>query len=104
MVEVSDPELTLANVRAILRAEAPALEARFGVRLTGVFGSFARGEAQPGSDVDVLAEMGGAPAIHDLLDAQERLEQRVGRPVDLAFRDALAPHWAVLVGQDVVAV
>jgi predicted nucleotidyltransferase len=104
MVDVSAPDLTLAHVLAVLRAEAPALEARYGVRLTGVFGSIARGEAQPGSDVDVLAELVGAPGIHDLLDAQERLEHLVGRPIDLAFQDALAPHWAAVIGQDVVAV
>ncbi|MBV1796535.1 nucleotidyltransferase family protein [Siccirubricoccus sp. G192] len=45
----------LAAVLARLRAQAPALRQR-GVAKLWVFGSIARGEARPDSDIDLVAE------------------------------------------------
>jgi predicted nucleotidyltransferase len=47
---------TLDNVLATLRAHEPELR-RFGVSHAAVFGSVARGEARPDSDIDVLVEL-----------------------------------------------
>jgi predicted nucleotidyltransferase len=47
--------MTLDEALAKLRAAKPLLD-RYGVRRVGVFGSTARGEAGPDSDVDVLVE------------------------------------------------
>lgn len=46
----------LPEVLATLRAHEPELR-RLGVRHAGVFGSVARGEAGPDSDIDVLVEL-----------------------------------------------
>lgn len=77
---------------ALLRAERPALE-RYGVRSAALFGSTARGEAQAGSDVDVLVVF--APEAHiglvRFVDLQERLQTLFGREVDLVSRGALKP-------------
>ncbi|MCX6842122.1 MAG: nucleotidyltransferase domain-containing protein [candidate division WOR-3 bacterium] len=47
---------SLAEVRAILAELRQGLESLYGERLAGLylFGSYARGEAEPESDVDVL--------------------------------------------------
>jgi len=42
------------NVLSLLRQHEPALKERFGIEKIGIFGSFARGEEQQDSDVDVL--------------------------------------------------
>ncbi len=47
---------TLPQVLDVLRAHEAELRKR-GVEHAAVFGSLARGEAQPGSDVDVLVEL-----------------------------------------------
>jgi|Deesub1362A_J573_1020465.scaffolds.fasta_scaffold01979_11 hypothetical protein len=44
------------EVLKILREHKDELRRRFGVKTLVIFGSVARGEAEPGSDVDILAE------------------------------------------------
>lgn len=55
----------------------------YDVRAVYLFGSFARGEAGPQSDVDVRLECGPEVDYADLLDIQELLEARLGRPVEM---------------------
>ncbi len=80
------------RVLELLRAHAAAIRRR-GVTRLALFGSTARGEAGPGSDVDLLIEVDpGAPfGLFALLDLKEDLGALLGRPVDVAFPDALRP-------------
>ena len=48
---------TLGEIRRILAQYKPELRARFGVRELAIFGSYARGEATPLSDVDILVAL-----------------------------------------------
>ena len=59
-----------------------------------MFGSVARGQAWPDSDVDVLIDIDPA-APFDLLDLvriKMLLTDRIGRPVDVVDREALKPQ------------
>jgi predicted nucleotidyltransferase len=49
-------QTTLPQVLDVLRTHQPELRRR-GVQHAAIFGSIARGEARPGSDVDVLVEL-----------------------------------------------
>jgi predicted nucleotidyltransferase len=84
--------ITLADLRA-RRAEIVALAARYGASNVRVFGSVARGEATPASDVDLLVDqdwsrlsgwggMGLIVALQDLL----------GCRVDVATVEELKPR------------
>lgn len=63
---------------------------RFGVAELSVFGSVARGDAKPDSDIDLLlvlkpdARLGFA-----LFDLEAELEEIFGRPVDLLSKDSV---------------
>jgi len=65
-------------------SELTALADRYGARNLRVFGSVARGEERPDSDVDILVEL---PRGYDLfaqrLALTEQLETLLGRRVDL---------------------
>lgn len=76
-----------------LRADRAVLDA-FGVQSIGVFGSVARGEAGPDSDVDVLVTYrpGATPGLFKFVELQQHLEQVLGHKVDLATPDALHPR------------
>jgi predicted nucleotidyltransferase len=63
-----------------------------GVRRLGVFGSVARGEAGPDSDVDVLVEFDKVPDLYDFAALRERLVEILGCPVDLATPQGLKPR------------
>lgn len=62
-----------------------------GVSRAAVFGSFARGEANQKSDIDLLVEFAGQKTLLDLVALKTRLEQAVGIKVDLITYQSLSP-------------
>lgn len=84
-----------------LKAKREAITAagkQFGARRIRVFGSVARGEEAPGSDIDFLVDF---PPGYDLfaqrLPLAERLEEITGRRVDLIPEHELNRHLRLLV-------
>lgn len=63
-----------------------------GVRRLGVFGSVARDDAGPESDVDILVEFDTVPDLFEFAALRERLAEILGRPVDLTTPQALKPR------------
>ncbi|MDR3267999.1 MAG: nucleotidyltransferase domain-containing protein [Tannerella sp.] len=63
------------------------------VRHAWMFGSFARGDYRPDSDVDVMIEMKTDKryTLFDLFDIQYRLEQLLNRKVDIVEKDFIKP-------------
>ncbi len=66
---------------------------RYGVKELSVFGSAARGDMQPGSDIDLLVEFQSDARIGILAFASltEDLETLFGRSVDLVTKPGLKP-------------
>lgn len=78
------------NVLALLRQHDTTLKERFGVRRIGIFGSFARGEERPNSDVDVLVVFQkGEETFDHYMDCKFYLEDLFGRNVDLVIEDTI---------------
>ena len=63
-----------------------------GVGSLSLFGSVARDEAGPGSDIDVLIDLGRPLDLFDLGRIQVRLEEILGQRVDLVMPDTLRPR------------
>ncbi len=61
----------------------------YGVKSIAVFGSVARGEAGPDSDIDILVEFGKPTGLFEFVRLKRHLESLLGRRVDLATREAL---------------
>ena len=80
-------------IRLLKQAE-PELRAR-GVHSLALFGSTARDEARPDSDVDVLVEldMSRHPTLVDLSGMRLLIEDRLGCRTDLAIRSGLRPAY-----------
>jgi predicted nucleotidyltransferase/DNA-binding XRE family transcriptional regulator len=76
------PRPTLADLRA-RRDELLAIAARHGARQVRVFGSVARGDARPDSDVDFLVELERGRTVLDLSGLILDLEDALGRKVDV---------------------
>jgi hypothetical protein len=71
---------------------------KLGARRLGLFGSFARGEAHAGSDVDVYVEFEDDKRTYDNFFAlHELLEGLFGRRVDLVTDKALSETKARLI-------
>ena len=73
---------TLAQVLAELSRLQPELARRHVARI-GVFGSVARGEETPQSDIDVWVEMTDEGDLFDLVGVKELLERVLDRGVDV---------------------
>jgi predicted nucleotidyltransferase len=75
----------MAMVRA-RKDEILRLAARRGVSNIRVFGSVARGDATPDSDVDLLVDFEVGESGLDLIAFAQQLEQLLGYPVDVGTR------------------
>ncbi|RMG51411.1 MAG: nucleotidyltransferase [Acidobacteria bacterium] len=79
---------TLQQIQAILSQHKDELHARFGVRRIGIFGSYARAENTPVSDVDILVEL-ERPIGWEIVDLHRYLEERLALKVDLVTAGAV---------------
>jgi predicted nucleotidyltransferase len=75
-----------------LSAAKPELQSRYRVKKIGLFGSFARGEQKPNSDVDILVEFSQPIGLFKFLELEEYLETLLGLKVDLVSQKALKPR------------
>jgi len=94
---------TLVEVIRLLRANRGELE-KIGIRHVEIFGSVARGEDLPDSDVDVLVDLDPA-VVRDLFAysrVQRTLQDLVGRRVEIARRGRTRPELDVELIMDAV--
>jgi len=80
--------MELHEIISLLKAHRTELD-EFGVDSLYVFGSVARGEAGPRSDVDMLVDFNRPIGLIRFVRLQRRLSDLLGTRVDLATRDAL---------------
>lgn len=57
----------------------------------GIFGSYARGEQTPESDVDILYEFEEVIRLFDLVKLQASLQRKLGKKVDLVSEKYIHP-------------
>ncbi len=83
---------TKSDVLSRLRQQENRLRS-LGVSRLGLFGSFAREEQVPASDVDVLVEFEpGRKSFDNFMRIAFLLEEVLERPVELVTTEALSPH------------
>ncbi len=64
---------------------------KFGVKKASLFGSVVRGETTKESDVDLLVEFKGKKSLLDLVRLKTRLEELLGRKVDVLTYKSINP-------------
>jgi predicted nucleotidyltransferase len=85
--------MTPEAVIIALRAHEPELRAA-GVTRLSMFGSTARGEARPGSDIDLLAAFDEARnlSLLDVIRIENQISDLLGHAVDLIEEGTLKPR------------
>lgn len=91
------------EVLAIVKAHQVRLQ-ELGVKSLELFGSVARDEARPDSDVDFLVEFSKPIGLFGFSRIRLYLEDILGRPVDLGTLYALKEHLRAPVLEDVIRV
>lgn len=93
-VQELDLPIQLAELRRLLK--------KHGVVRASVFGSYARGEARPDSDLDILVKLQPGRTLFDVIDLQTELEAVAKRKVDVATK--LHPRFEPYITPDLVTI
>ena len=90
---------------AALRRRREEIEQRYGMRMIGIVGSVARGEASGESDLDVFVDIVRTPSLFEISRAERDVESTVGvgLPVDFVFREDLRPAMRAQMERDLIA-
>lgn len=92
------------DILALLQQHRQIMAQRFNATDIALFGSAARDDMGPDSDVDVLVGFNG-PATYDAyFGLKDYLEKLLGRPVDLVTQRGLKPRARLQVERDLIRV
>jgi len=94
---------TREDILNIIRKHFKYLRKEYHVGRVGVFGSFARGDITPTSDVDVLISF-TSPIGWEIVDVKDFLEEKIGRKVDVVCAGGLKPKVKKNIMEDIIFV
>lgn len=81
--------MTRDEALTVLTKLKPQLQKQFGVSELALFGSAARDELRPDSDIDVLVKFDAVATSVRYFGVQFAIEDAIGMPVDLVTENAL---------------
>ncbi len=81
----------LDEILKLLREALPRWSAHYGVRNVRVFGSIARGDSGPTSDLDLLVDFETTPSLFKMASIKLEAEELTGRRVDVIMEAGLRP-------------
>lgn len=82
---------TFEGIKALLIEHKEEIRKKYGVILLGIFGSYARGEEENRSDIDILIEI-ERPIGLKFFELWDELEKLLGCEVDLVRAKLLRPE------------
>jgi predicted nucleotidyltransferase len=93
------------HVLGKLREQRQHIEREYGLRMIGLVGSVARGEATEKSDIDVVVDITGRPTLFSLSRAERELAEAIGAglPVELVLREDMRPASREFMERDLLA-
>jgi hypothetical protein len=95
------PDALRESILEILQINQDNLRS-YGVRSISLFGSVARGDAGPRSDVDLLVDVDDNVSLFGLSRLKRHLEGLLGMPVDLVTTDALRPKFREAIMEEAI--
>ncbi|MEN8447141.1 MAG: nucleotidyltransferase family protein [Cyanobacteria bacterium J06555_13] len=86
------PTTTLEQLRTEKRDDIMALAAKHGISNVRVFGSVARGDDRPDSDIDFLIDLEKGRGLFDSYHFKHDLESSLNRQIDVLLEESLRPY------------
>lgn len=93
--------LSKDSIINFLRKNMPILHEKFGVDRVALFGSYARGDFTPDSDIDLLVDISDK-SFRNWVEVQEFLQDSLGKKVDLVDQEGLRRFIRRMIEPDLV--
>ena len=90
---------TKEQILDLLSRKKPELQGRYPISELGLFGSYARGDYNEKSDIDILVDFNGRIGIGFI-----KLEDLFKQKIDLVSRRAIKPRYLPFVGKSLIQV
>lgn len=74
-------QLDKASILNYLKEHYSQFQEKYQVEKIGLFGSYARDEAKPESDIDIFVKM--QPSLFDMIAIKEQIENDLNKKVDI---------------------
>jgi len=75
-----------------------------GARKIAIFGSFARSEDRPDSDIDILVEFNGPISLLEFIGIEQDLSELIGKKVDMQTEKSISPYIIDQIRKEMVVV
>jgi predicted nucleotidyltransferase len=95
--------MTKDDIIKKLAQDKPMLQKQFKVRKIALFGSWARGDQRPESDIDILVDVDPSIGL-EFVCLAEKLEQILHKPVDLISSRSVSPKFGKYIEQELIYV
>ena len=82
-----------AQILKILKEKKPDLEKRYPISELGLFGSYARGDFNETSDIDILVDFNARIDGFDYIRLEHELEDTFNYKIDLVSRGGIKPKY-----------
>jgi len=80
------------------------LLAKAGAKKAAVFGSYARGEANSRSDLDILVRFSTRKSLLDLVRLERELSEHLGIKIDLLTEKSVSPYLLKTIKQEAMII
>lgn len=94
----------LEQILLVLKTKKPYLEKRYAVSELGVFGSYARGEAQKESDIDILVDFNKKIDAFEYIRLAHELEDLFKQKIDVVSRKGIKAQYLTFVEKNLIHV
>ena len=76
----------------------------YGVKRISIFGSYARGDADPKSDVDIIVEFSDRKSLLDIVGIEQELSEALGIKADLLTEKSISPYLIDRIKKEMVVI
>lgn len=88
----------------IIFRKVTSILASYGAKKISIFGSYARGEANPESDIDIIVEFSERKTLLDIVGIEQELSEALGIKVDLLTEKSISPYLVDRIKKEMVVI
>ena len=88
----------------IIFKKVATILASYGAKKISIFGSYAREEANPESDMDIIVEFSEGKTLLDIVGIEQELSEALGIKVDLLTEKSISPYLVDRIKKEMVVI